>query len=210
MRRKEFLVENDAEVSQFLSEMTFGFLAQAPARKWFGAPGVPSLVPLNFVISNGHVCFHGSKIGEKMAYLRAGNRQAVFCVAREFAIIPSTYSEARIACPATAFFKSVVFRGTLEEVTDLQEKADALSAFMSKLQPEGGYAPFDLSDPEYLKNIKGTSVLRLRVKERTAKFKFGQNQTKAKWKMILDRLLEGRRPGDLETAGEMKKRCPFH
>lgn len=202
MRRKEFTVEQDADIEAFLDQMSFGFLSQA-------RPEFPSITPLNYVIYRGDVCFHGSRIGEKMQLLKAGTA-AAFCVAREVSIIPSYFSGAEIACPATAFFKSVVIRGTLEEVTDLEEKCLILTALMQKLQPDGRYSPFDLSNPEYLKNVKGVSVVRLRSQERTAKFKFGQNQPASKWKQILGNLLGRARPGDIEAAEEMQKRCPFH
>lgn len=202
MRRKEFAVDSEAQINEFLASMSFGFLSRA-GETW------PVLTPLNFVLFEGDVCFHGSRIGEKMTGLE-NNPDAVFCAAREVSIIPSYFSGAEIACPATAFFKSVLIRGRLEEVRDPEIKTRILSALMEKLQPEGGYAPFDLSNPEYLKNVKGVSVLRLRTVERTGKFKFGQNQPRSKWQLILDRLLGRGAPGDAEAAEEMKKRCPFH
>lgn len=202
MRRKEFTVEKAEEIQEFLEEMSFGFLSQ-PRDEY------PSITPLNYVLYQGHICFHGSRIGEKMQLLKNGGA-AAFCVAREFSIIPSHFSGAEIACPATAFFKSVVIRGTLEEVTDNAEKCGILTALMEKLQPEGRYAPFDMENPEYSKNVRGVSVIRLRAQEQTAKFKFGQNQPKAKWKLILENLLSRSKPGDREAAAEMQKRCPFH
>lgn len=202
MRRKEFIAEDSTEIEKFLGEMSFGFLTQ-------NRNEVPAITPLNYVLYLGDICFHGSRVGEKMQLLKPGSA-AAFCVAREVSIIPSFFGGAEIACPATAFFKSVVIRGSLEEVTDLQEKCDILTALMEKLQPEGRYAPFDLENPEYLKNVKGVSVVRLKTKERTAKFKFGQNQTRSRWQQILDNLLRRGRPSDLEAASEMKKRCPFH
>jgi nitroimidazol reductase NimA-like FMN-containing flavoprotein (pyridoxamine 5'-phosphate oxidase superfamily) len=202
MRRKEFAVEETQEVEEFMKSMSFGFLSQP-------GPDFPVVTPLNYVVYDGDVCFHGSRIGEKMQRLKAAGA-ATFCVAREFSVIPSYFSGAEIACPATAFFKSVVIRGKLEEITDPEEKCRILGALMEKLQPEGRYAPFDLSNQEYRKNVKGVSVLRLRTLERTAKFKFGQNQPQSKWKQILESLLGRGQPADRETAGEMQKRCPFH
>lgn len=202
MRRKEFAAENMEEVQEFLAEMSFGFLSQPRA-------DYPSITPLNYVLYKGEICFHGSRIGEKMQLLKNGSA-AAFCVAREFSIIPSHFTGAEIACPATAFFKSVLIRGKLEEVTDASEKCEILTALMEKLQPEGQYAPFNMDNPEYRKNVNGVSVIRLRQEDLSAKFKFGQNQPKAKWKLILESLLLRGKPGDHDAASEMKKRCPFH
>lgn len=201
MRRNEFSVSEEPAIREFLRSVSFGFLAQ---------PGedFPSLTPLNFVLFEEDICFHGSRVGEKMDVLRAGG-QATFCVASEVALVPSTFSGSELACPATAFFKSVVIRGRLEEVTDPQLKLQILAALLEKLQPEGGYLPFDLNNPEYRKQISGVSVVRLRTLERTAKFKFGQNQPRAKWTLIRDNLKTRGLPGDLEAVAEMQARCPF-
>jgi len=202
MRRKEFDVQDEEEIRAFLAEMTFGFMGSR-------TDDYPHITPLNFVFANNVVYFHGSRVGQKMRDLAADPR-VTFAVAREFAIIPSYFSEEGIACPATAFFKSVMIYGRAAEVTDLEEKKIALEAFMEKLQPEGGYRPFDLEDKEYYRNIKGVSVVKIVPEKMTAKFKFGQNQKEAKWNKVAASLEKRGTESDLETLENMKKRCPFH
>lgn len=203
MRRKEFSVEEQREIGEFLQEASFGYLATV------GEDGWPHMTPLNYVYRNGFVYFHGSRKGAKMSEI-AAIQNVSFAVAKEYAIIPSYFTDPRQACPATAFFKSVHIRGTAELVEDLYEKADVLSGLMEKLQPEGGYAPITPEDPAYLGQLKAVAVVRITIKELTAKFKFGQNLNEERRGMVISGLEERGRPEDAETVELMKKLCPFH
>ncbi|OXM17143.1 pyridoxamine 5'-phosphate oxidase family protein [Paenibacillus herberti] len=203
MRRKEFDESRDtAELQQFLHEMSFGFLAVVRP------DGSPGITPLNFVYLNGNIYFHGSRAGEKMKNLKA-NQEVSFCVAREYALIPSYYiDDSELACPATAYFKSVLLRGTAAPVEDLVEKAEALQAMMAKLQPEGGHLPIAADDERYQGNLKGVAVVRLTVSEVSAKFKFGQNLKEEEREKLADKLEQRGCPFDHETAGLMRKYAP--
>jgi nitroimidazol reductase NimA-like FMN-containing flavoprotein (pyridoxamine 5'-phosphate oxidase superfamily) len=206
MRRKEFAIEagKQAEVEAFLSEMSFGFLGTLSSDGW------PHITPLNFVYFNGCIYFHGSKIGQKMEDLKHAAEKVTFCVAKEYAIIPSYYSDPKLACPATAFFKSVSIQGSAVIVVELEEKAAALSAFMEKLQPEGGYDPITTENPAYISQLKGVSVVKIEVQELTAKFKFGQNWNEARHEQTADLLHQRNHELDKETVALMKKFCPHH
>lgn len=203
MRRKEFEVMDTVETEQFMQEMSFGILGTINEDGW------PELTPLNFVYHNGFIYFHGSVSGRKMKNIKADQR-VTFSVAKEYAIIPSYFTEAKLACPATAFFKSVLIKGHAEKVSDLSEKAEALTAFMQKLQPEGGYAPIDPEDPDYTGQIKSTSVVRINVHELSAKYKFGQNMKEEKFEIVTNGLLNRNEGLDKETLAMMEALCPLH
>lgn len=203
MRRKEFSMEEQAEIDEFLQEMSFGYLAT------IGQGGWPHISPLNYAYVNGHIYFHGSRSGKKMEEI-ALSKQVSFAVAKEYAIIPSYFTDPRQACPASAFFKSVHVRGIAEPVDDLQEKASVLSALMEKLQPEGGYAPITPEDPAYRPMLKGVAVVRINIEELTAKFKFGQNMKEDHHEHVANSLLERNHGDDAKTAELMRKYCPFH
>jgi Predicted flavin-nucleotide-binding protein len=189
------------EIEQFLEESNYGFLSAVRE------DGRPSITPLNFVYADGAVYFHGSRVGDKMDAIRQ-NPQVAFAVAREYAIIPSYFTDPVMACPASAYFKSVVIAGNVEIVEDLGEKATALEAMMKKLQPEGGYAPISPDDPRYLPMLKGVSVLKLTPKSITAKFKFGQNLSDGKRSDVVAGLAERGLPLDKETADLMERYRP--
>jgi len=203
MRRKEFAVQEQQDVEQFLQEMSFGYLATS------GEDGWPHLTPINFVYLNGHIYFHGSRRGSKMTEIAASGKVS-FAVAKEYAIIPSYFTDPRQACPATSYFKSVHIRGEAAPTEDLAEKAEVLGALMKKLQPEGGYEPITPDDPAYRAELKAVSVVRLTINELTAKFKFGQNLNEDRRESMIHSLSERGLPDDHETALLMRKYCPFH
>ncbi|WP_338552301.1 pyridoxamine 5'-phosphate oxidase family protein [Paenibacillus sp. KS-LC4] len=205
MRRKEFAIgsEDEQEVTAFLEEMSYGFLGTARA------DSAPSITPLNYIYLNGNIYFHGSRVGDKMALLGADPR-VTFCVAKEYAIIPSHFTDPLMACPATAFFKSVIIEGTASVVEDLMEKGEALQALMNKLQPEGGHLPIAGDDPAYRGRLKGVAVVKIVPQQMNAKFKFGQNADEHKREAITTGLLARERELDAETVDLMRRYCPHH
>ncbi|SDF29779.1 Nitroimidazol reductase NimA, pyridoxamine 5'-phosphate oxidase superfamily [Fontibacillus panacisegetis] len=203
MRRKEFAVEDKQEIEKFLKEMTFGFLGTV------GEDGWSRVTPLNFVYDGNYFYFHGSLAGEKMKHL-AHDPRVSFTVAKEYAIIPSYFTDPVLACPASAFFKSVMVRGKVEKVEDLDEKASVFTLFMEKLQPEGGYQPITIDIPQYRGQLKAVSLCRIVPESITAKFKFGQNTNGEKFEGIVQGLQERNCPMDHETISLMKKYCPHH
>lgn len=203
MRRQEFEIDNMEETEQFLQEMSFGFLATVLE------DGSPSVTPLNYVYTNGAIYFHGSRIGQKMTSLSADPRVS-FSVAKEFAIIPSYFSDPLLACPATAYFKSVLVTGKAAIVEDLAEKAQVLQAMMTKLQPEGGHQPIKADAKEYRGRLKGVAVVRIDPTSITGKFKFGQNLTADKREPVEEGLYKRGLEHDAETIELMRKYCPHH
>lgn len=203
MRRNEFQIAEQQEVTEFLQEASFGFLGT------MGEDGWPHVTPLNFVYRNGYIYFHGSRSGAKMEEITAAEKVS-FAVAKEYAIIPSYYTDPKLACPATAFFKSVHIRGVAEKVEELTEKADVLTGLMEKLQPEGGYVPITPENPDYRGVLKAVAVVRIRITECTAKFKFGQNLKEENREKVMAGLTERGLPQDAETMELMRKYCPMH
>ncbi|MFC5648094.1 pyridoxamine 5'-phosphate oxidase family protein [Paenibacillus solisilvae] len=204
MRRKEFQIDEEhnlEEIEAFLSEMSFGFLGTV------SQDGHPAVTPLNFVYVNGAIYFHGSRIGEKMTQLKA-NESVTFAVAKEYAVIPSYFTDPLLACPATAYFKSVRIDGHAALVDDPQEKASALEALMRKLQPEGGYKTIDAGDPDYIPRLKGVAVVRIDASQISAKFKFGQNAKEPARAAIQEGLSSRNGSMDAETIELMRRYCP--
>ena len=75
-------------------------------------------------------------------------------------------------------------------------------AVMQKLQPEGGYKPFN--DEAYTKALKATAVVKIVPSSMTCKFKFGQHLDKERFAMILEHLKERNTEIDNETIKMMK------
>jgi nitroimidazol reductase NimA-like FMN-containing flavoprotein (pyridoxamine 5'-phosphate oxidase superfamily) len=101
LRRKEFSITDRQEIEQFLSEMSFVFLGT------INEDGFPDITPLNFVYYKGSIYIHGSKIGQKFKNI-SQHLNVTFAVASEYALLPSNFTDPNLACPASAFFKSVI------------------------------------------------------------------------------------------------------
>lgn len=209
MRRAEFQIDNQEQMDTFLKEQRFGVLGT------IGQDGFPRLTPILFVYipEQEAFYFHSSRKGEKVRQLEACSH-AAFSVSEIHAMIPSSFLDPVYACPATTYFRSVHARGQMEIVSDPNEKTMFFTAFMEKLQPEGGYAPFDWTMTGYAKQEAAMIVYKLKIHELTAKFKFGQNLNDKQRNLVTQGLLERQAPGDHETIQWMEeldpKRCPFH
>jgi nitroimidazol reductase NimA-like FMN-containing flavoprotein (pyridoxamine 5'-phosphate oxidase superfamily) len=157
----------------------------------------PYSVPLNFAFYHGVFYFHGSLKGKKTAIIKE-NRKASFSIVKPLSFIPSYFSsDDGMACPATAFFQSVIAAGNIEIISDYEEKILGLTKLMQKLQPEGKYMPMD--DGVYEKIVNATLVYKLIPNEITAKLKVGQGNSDSKMERIIKYLEERGSEIDLET-----------
>lgn len=205
MRRKEFKVTEPEQCERFLEEHHDGVLTFKDPEGW------PKAVPLNYVYHNQAIYFHGSKHGEKMAGL-AEDARAEFVAYQAHAFIPSYFTDPYLACPATVFFRSVRIRGTVVQVEDAKEKASALAALLSRMQPEGGHASINAEDQKYVASLRGVAVLRLDPIEMTGKFKFGQNLSEKNREKVIQGLSERDLPDDADTIKRIRDsalKCPM-
>ena len=203
MRRSEFEIQDKQLITSFLQEQRYGVLAT------HGTDGYPRLTPILFVYlpEPRAVYFHSSRKGEKVNQL-ATCPLASFSVSELHAMIPSYFTDPVYACPATSYFRSVHIRGSMSIVEDPHEKTVFFTAFMEKLQPEGGYEPFDWSLPGYAKQDNAILVYKLNIADLTAKFKFGQNATGMKREQIQSGLCNRNEASDLQTLEWMSRLCP--
>lgn len=191
-----FEIKNKKIVNTVMSKAEYGTLALCSQNK-------PYSIPVNFVHKGDNIYFHGSLSGRKMNILRE-NPNVSFSIVENFSLIASYFSSNEgLACPATQFFKSIVIDGEVSVVSKKEEKINALTLLMQKLQPEGGYKPFE--DYAYNKMLKATAVLKIEVKEIRAKFKFGQHLDKKRFDMILTHLEKRDTKIDRETIKMMRE-----
>jgi nitroimidazol reductase NimA-like FMN-containing flavoprotein (pyridoxamine 5'-phosphate oxidase superfamily) len=201
MRRKEFEIKNPNALWPVLDAIEWGTLALVTPQ------GTPLQVPLNFVRLEDHLYFHGSPAGEKIETLRQ-NSAASFLVVDPHALLPSTFFDPENACPASQFFKSILVKGRVRLVEDMAEKARALQALMSKLQPEGGYEPITAASPRYQTALRGVAVIALSMDSVTGKFKLGQNLNPKLAERIMEKLEERSGHQDSRTANAMEQDRP--
>jgi nitroimidazol reductase NimA-like FMN-containing flavoprotein (pyridoxamine 5'-phosphate oxidase superfamily) len=191
-----FEIKDEKIIEELLDSVEYGTLAICADNK-------PYSLPLNFVKIGDALYFHGAKKGKKVDIFKQ-NTQASFSVVKPYAMIQSYFSSnEELACPATQFFKSVIVDGTIVFVEKYDEKVQALSALMQKLQPEGGYKP--LSDEAYVKSINATLVYKLNVEKLRAKFKFGQHLSQERFEIIIEHLSAREDAVDSVTIEAMKE-----
>jgi len=180
-----------------LSRATHGFLGLNGPRGW------PLVRPLNFVLHEDRLYFHGDEEGEKMHALRADPR-ATFTAVCDYSLIPSYFVHPRNACPATQYYAAVLLTGRVREVSDPREKARALQALMEKLQPEGGHERIEADTALYRKAIQTTAVVALQIEDVQSKFNLGQDAAAAKRRKIEDGLERRGGETDRETLRQMR------
>jgi hypothetical protein len=190
-----FKIEDKAITYKILDQAEYGTLA-------LSLDDVPYAVPLNFVRLEDTLYFHGALKNRKMKML-SKNQRASFSVVENHSLIDSDFSSTEgLACPATQFFKSVSIEGVMEMVESREEKVIMFEALMKKLQPKGGYKPFD--EEIYDKALKAMAVYKLLPSTVSCKFKFGQNLSEKRFEMIVESLEKRGSEIDRKTIKIMK------
>jgi len=124
--------------------------------------GTPYVIPMNFGYLDGDIILHSAPEGKHIGLLELSNRICVtFCSDRKLA-----YQHPDVACSYSMTSKSVVCKGSVSFIEDLEEKEKALNSMMQKFTKK----EFKYSAPA-LRNVK---VWRVSVDEMTSK-SFGQN-----------------------------------
>ena len=112
------------ESSLILERNTNGILAV------HGDNGYPYTVPLSYVFDGNCIYFHSAKTGHKIDAVEK-DPKASFCVIDKDMIVPEEY---------TTYFKSVIVFGKVSEITDDEEKFQAIEKLALK------YAPNDTAE----------------------------------------------------------------
>jgi len=191
---KAFQITNIKLLEQVINSTEYGVLSMVAQK--------PYSVAVNHIYYNNALYFHGSLKGKKMEIIR-NNNNVCFNLVSDHNIIPSyVSSDGNLACPATAFFKSVFIEGKAEEINNIQEKRDVFTIMMKKLQPKGGYISFDSN--EYDRALKKVAIVKINIESISGKFKFGQNYTKEKFQLIIDNLKKSNCDIDKTTISNME------
>ena len=118
LRRKEKQLSKE-ETYNILENNTYGVLGTV------GEDRYPYTVPMNYVIMDGKIYFHGAKQGHKIDNINYNNK-ASFCVVSESEVIESKF---------TSEYKSVIVFGKIS-IVDGKEKKDSLIELVEKYSPE--------------------------------------------------------------------------
>jgi nitroimidazol reductase NimA-like FMN-containing flavoprotein (pyridoxamine 5'-phosphate oxidase superfamily) len=154
---RTFFIEDIIEIENIINACEICFVGITEL------DGSPYVIPMNFAYSQGEVILHSAPEGKHLQLLENDNRVCVtFCSDRKL-----MYQHPDVACSYSMNSKSVLVRGKVTFIDNLQEKEHAMNLFMEKYTQR---TDFKYSVPA-LKNVK---VWKVNIEKMTAKA-FGQN-----------------------------------
>jgi len=166
----------------------------------------PLLRPLHTVVVDGCLLFHGAPAGEKTEGV---DRRAVVMAHEHVCSLPSTFSHAEKACPATTLYRSASAHGVLEPLAEAPGKAAVLQALMERHQPQGGHRPITHDDPLYRASVAGIAVWSLRPEHIVSKVALHQGKRPAHRRRLVQWLWDRGAPGDAEAAQLVADAAPL-
>lgn len=116
---------SDDEIYALLDRVKEGVLGTV------GKDGYPYCIPINFVRIGNKIYFHGRKSGEKNENMEACDK--VCLTAMETGGFEITGPD---GCNTTTVYESVIVRGTVRTIEDLDKKIAVLRAIIAKTVPE--------------------------------------------------------------------------
>jgi nitroimidazol reductase NimA-like FMN-containing flavoprotein (pyridoxamine 5'-phosphate oxidase superfamily) len=116
---------SDDEIYALLDRVKEGVLGTV------GKDGYPYCIPINFVRIGNKIYFHGRKSGEKNENMEACDK--VCLTAMETGGFEITGPD---GCNTTTVYESVIVRGTVKTIDDLDKKIAVLRAIIAKTVPE--------------------------------------------------------------------------
>jgi uncharacterized protein len=122
IRYTKRIVSDTDTINAFLDRSRVGVVAMQ-------AGEYPYSVPVNFVMMNGCVYFHGMGSGKKVDILD-GSPKVCFTVFEEIGTV-----EDNVPCHADTAYMSVMIMGTVRRVADSSEAAAALQRLLNKFMP---------------------------------------------------------------------------
>jgi nitroimidazol reductase NimA-like FMN-containing flavoprotein (pyridoxamine 5'-phosphate oxidase superfamily) len=195
MRRAEFDVKDENSINEVLQACEYGTLSLI-------SEGKPYVVALNFVFFENSIFFHGSKEGRKIQAIKS-NPNASFLLVKPYSFIPSFFSDTMAACPATQFFASILFEGTISFIEDGNIKAKVLNALMKKFQSEDSFEEIAYEKAMYTKMLDKTAIFELKAENISCKIKVGQNLNEEKRDRLMQKLKSRDSKIDEETIKQM-------
>ena len=151
MRRKDRAMTDEA-ARELLDKGEYGFLATV------GADGLPYGVPLSYVLVGDKLYVHSAGEGRKIANLAHCPQVSFTVVGRTQPVYTKNF---------TTWYESVMAFGTVDAVTDEDEKFQALYALAAKYLP--GY--LDRAEEDIRHSLARTAVYRMTVESLTGKAK---------------------------------------
>ena len=192
MRRKDFIFEDKEKIYNMLNSIEFGVMALPDY--------IPYAVPISFCYKNNEIYFHGAMAGRKYEILK-NNPNVSFSASKPYSYIPSGFLNGKMI--PTQFFFSVFIEGKFETIDDISRRKEILYEIVKKYEPNNNNLSIDNKMFDYAQNNMLIGVIK--IKNLTAKAKFGQNMTDEEIKIIIDDLNTRSENIDKETVDMINK-----
>ena len=140
------------EIASFLAERSCGVISLN------GEDGFPYGVPVNYVVMDGSIYFHGSRRWDKVDAI-ARDPRCCFTVVEEGGFEITGES----ACNTTTVFRSVIVRGKAVAIADEGAKAEVLRRIVDVFVPERKGVPMNMA------SVPPTAVYRIDAVASTGK-----------------------------------------
>lgn len=146
------------KIDRLLTKAPTGYLG-------LSTDGVPYVVPLNFVWTNGFIYVHGAAEGRKIDMLRE-NQHVCFTVSEHYGTMVHP-----IPAKTDTAYMSVILFGKAEIISDLDEATAAMQALLTKYVPGYYSSPLSKTHVEKYRSSLGsrTVVIKIRPDAITAK-----------------------------------------
>lgn len=123
---KTVKIQDIEKIKEYISEIDTCFLSMLDAE------GTPCSFPMNFGYADNTFFLHSAPEGEMYEYVMAGKPASItFCTNREL-----VYQTEKIACSYRMKAASIIAKGELIVVEDMDEKVAALNATMKQYSPK--------------------------------------------------------------------------
>lgn len=129
----------------------------------FVVDGQPFMIPTIHARSGNHVLLHGLKGGRMLNHIEAGHEVSIAVTLLDGLVL------ARSAFHHSMNYRSVVLFGKGTEITDRDEKIEAMKRFVDHLTP----GRWDYLRPVTEKEIKATSIVSISMDDAAAKIRTG-------------------------------------
>ncbi len=189
MRRKQCEIKDIKVIEAILERETVGRMAS------LGKDGFPYITPVNYVYWNGAVYFHCAHEGEKIDNILRDNR-VCFEVDVPLSYLGKDYNSKSPTCQAHQFYHCVIIRGRAELISEINEKVDALNAFMRSHEKDNYFKPVTAKT----KAVKSCSVVAIRVESISGKSDLAQKMSDDDKKQVAEYLNKRNLPGDREAS----------
>ncbi len=148
MRRKDKLIEDKAIIQEILTTALICRIALFDTE-------YPYILPMNYGYYNNTLYFHGATEGRKVDLIKQNNKVG-FEIEHSHEII-----KADISCDWTTQYRSIIGVGTIDIITDFEEKKKGLDIIMQQHgKKENSYKD---------KVVKRVSVFKLNIVSLSAK-----------------------------------------